>query len=195
MNWLDLSILILLLIFTLIGLIRGFIKQLFSICAIVGGILAGAILYKLAGDMLTKNGLINNSDIAGILGFIVVMFFSYIIIQLLGWITHIIIGNIKLSWINRIGGGVLGLSIGFIIVLFAYSTTGIFISEKSPAFKSSVLLPYIKETSVLIKKTIPKDLKDKLNRSKKLIKEKGIKSALNIKETEIKNPREEKKGY
>lgn len=195
MNWLDLSILILLLIFTLIGLIRGFIKQLFSICAIVGGILAGAILYKLAGDMLTKNGLINNSDIAGILGFIVVMFFSYIIIQLLGWITHIIIGNIKLSWINRIGGGVLGLFIGFIIVLFAYSATGIFISEKSPAFKSSVLLPYIKETSVLIKKTIPKDFKDKLNRSKKLIKEKGIKSALNIKKTEIKNSREEKKSY
>ncbi len=178
MNWLDIAILVTISLFTLLGFIRGFIKGIFSIVAIVGGIIAGVMFNEPAGELFIKYGLVNNKPIASVAGFILIMFCAYAIIQLIGWLLTKVIGTLHLSWIDRIGGGVSGLITGVIVAFFLLSALGFFFSEKVPPIKDSVLVPHVKESFSVLKETVPEDFKDKLQKARELIHEKGMKAAM-----------------
>jgi len=178
MNWLDIAILITLSVFTVFGFMRGFIKEVFSLAAIFGGIIGGAMFYSLAGDLFIKYKLVSNSSIASVGGFIVITFGIYVIIQIIGWVLAKIVGTLHLSWIDRMAGGVLGAVKGVVIAFLLISAIGFFFSEKEPPFKGSILVPHVTRTFSVLKDTVPKDFREKLQRARTLIQEKGIKTAM-----------------
>ena len=188
MNWLDLLIIILLTLFTLIGVYRGLIRQLFSIAALVGGIVIGFILYDIAGGMFMDMGLVDNESIANVGGFIITAFLAYIVIQILGWMTAKLIGTLQLSWINRAAGGVLGFIIGGVIAFLFVSSLGMFYSEKDSTVKNSVLVPYLNQAYTVVKNTMPEDFEKSVLRAKELIREEGFKAAMKIEESQGKKP-------
>lgn len=178
MNWLDIGISTTIALFTLLGFIRGLIKGVFSIVAIIGGIIAGVMFNELAGELFLKYDLVDNKPIASVAGFIIIMVGTYVIIQLMGWLITKVMGTLHLNWINRIGGGVLGLITGVIVAFFLLSALGFFFPEKEPPFKNSILVPYVKQSFSILQETVPEDFKDKLEKARKLIQEKGIKAAM-----------------
>lgn len=184
MNWIDLTVYIIIIFFVLIGTTRGLVRQVFSISALVGGIIIGLIFYDVFAAMFIKDSLVKNESIANVSAFLIVSFISYLLIQILGWLTIKLIGTLHLSWINRLGGAILGIVIGSIAALLFTSSLTLFISEKDPAITNSVTIPYINETYETIKRQLPEDLRESLIRSRELIREEGLKAAMRIKDSE-----------
>ena len=178
MNWLDIVILVTIALFTAFGLVRGLVKGVFSIVAIIGGIIAGVMFNDLAGEIFIKYGLVNNKPIASVAGFLIVMFGTYAIIQLIGWVITKVMGTLHLSWVNRMGGGAAGLITGVAVAFFLLSVLGFFFPEKDPLFKNAILVPYVKQSFSILQETLPDDFKEKLQKARKLIQENGIKAGM-----------------
>jgi len=198
MNWLDVVIFIAISIFAFLGLKRGLIKEIISILAIIGGILAGVIFYSSLGDIIIKFKFIKNEAIASVCGFILIMFFTLVLIKLIGYVLTKIVGTLKLNWFNRICGGCFGAIKGVIISFLIIAGLGFFLSEKEPPFSNSILVPYVKESFSILKELIPDDFDKNIQKAKKLIQEKGIKAAIKgvekVKETYLEKNEKEKKA-
>ena len=198
MNWLDVVILIVISIFALLGLKRGLIKEIISIIAIVGGIVAGVLFYPYLGEVLIKTSFIKSKSIASISGFLLIMFFIFVLIKLIGYVLTKIVGTLKLNWFNRICGGCFGTIKGVIISFLIIAALGFILSEKEPPFKNSFFVPYIKESLSILKEIIPDEFDENLQKARKLIQEKGIKAAIKevqkVKETYLEKNGKEKES-
>ena len=186
MHWLDILIITVILFFCLIGISRGLISQIFSFAAIVGGFIAGVILYDVAGNLLIHYQLVESQSTSLLLGFMVVVILVFVIIQLLGWFTARIIGKLKLSWLNRLAGGVVGIIIGIIVTFFLLSWLNLYVIKDASAKKDSVMAPIVEEGYGIIIANIPGDLSLGYEATKKRIRAEGEKALSNLKESEKK---------
>lgn len=186
MNWIDITIVIILAVFTLMGVYRGLIKQVFSIAALIGGIAVGFILYDIAAGLFMNMGLVENESIANVGGFIIIGFLAYTVIQILGWITAKLIGTMQLSWLNKATGGALGFVMGAVVSFLLISGLGMYYPEEDSAVEQSVLVPYLDEAYQVVKTSLPEDLYQSILRAKELIREKGLKAASKIEESQEK---------
>ena len=186
MHWLDILIITVILFFCLIGISRGLISQIFSFAAIVGGFIAGVILYDVAGNILIHYQLVESQSTSLLLGFMVVVILVFVIIQVLGWFTARIIGKLKLSWLNRLAGGVVGIIIGIIVTFFLLSWLNLYVIKDASAKKDSVMAPVVEEGYGIIIANIPGDLSLGYEATKKRIRAEGEKALSNLKESEKK---------
>jgi membrane protein required for colicin V production len=177
MNWLDIIILIIVSLFAFLGLRRGLIREVVAIVAIGGAIITGMMFYPYVADLFIKYNLVKNKAIAGVGGFIVVMFVAYVSVKLIGRGLSGVIGALHLGWLDKMGGGAFGAVKGVIIAFLIISAVGFFLREKGP-LKNSVLLPYINKSFLVLKETIPGDFGEKVEAAKKLIEENGVKPAM-----------------
>lgn len=184
MHWLDILIITVILFFCLIGISRGLISQIFSFAAIIGGFIAGIILYDLAGKLLIQYNLVETTSSSLLLGFMLVVVITFVVIQILGWFTARMIGKLKLGWLNRLAGGVVGIIIGVIVTFFLLSWLNLYIIRDASAKKDSVMAPYVEEGYGMIIAAIPGDLSKGYEATKKKIREEGEKAISNIKESD-----------
>ncbi len=178
MNWLDIVIILVISIFALVGLKRGLIKEIVSIIAIIGAILAGVILYAPLGDLLIKHTSIKSEAIASISSFLIVLFFTYLLIKLIGSGLSTISGTLNLDWFDRICGFLFGGIKGIIVSFLIITALSFFLSEKEPPFTNSIFVSHIKETFSIIKGIIPDEVQENIEKAKKVIQEKGLKAAI-----------------
>jgi len=184
MNWLDIAILVMIALFALIGIKRGFIKGTLSFLAIVVGIILGIMFHEIAGTLLQKKGIVGNESIASVVGFFIVALVIYLVIQLIAWLLTKLVGSLHLSLIDRMAGGFLGLVIGIIVIFFLISALGFFYSEDEPPLKDSVVVPYVNITFEIIKSTVPDDFKEHLQNTRKIIQKEGMKAILRVTDAE-----------
>lgn len=184
MNWLDILSLIIITLFTLLGIKRGFIKGTFSIIAIIIGLVAGIMFYTQAVGVLKGYGLIKNVSIASVIGFLIITIASYLLIQILAWALTKFLSTLHLSLLDRIMGGFLGIITGVILVSFIISGISFFFPENEPPLRNSVFVPYVNGSFAIIKEVIPEDFKKDLQQTRKIIQKEGMKAILKIKETE-----------
>ncbi len=184
MHWLDILIITVILFFCLIGISRGLISQIFSFAAIIGGFIAGVILYDLAGNLLIQYNLIESKSTSLLVGFMLVVIAVFVIIQILGWFTARVIGKLKLGWLNRLAGGVVGILIGIIITFFLLSWLNLYVIKDASAKKDSVMVPIVEEGYGIIITYIPGDLGKGYEATKKKIREEGEKALSSMNENE-----------
>ena len=182
MHWLDILIITVILFFCLIGISRGLISQIFSFAAIIGGFIAGVILYDLAGNLLIQYNLIESKSTSLLVGFMLVVIAVFVIIQILGWFTARVIGKLKLGWLNRLAGGVVGILIGIIIAFFLLSWLNLYVIKDASAKKDSVMAPIVEEGYGIIITYIPGDLGKGYEATKKKIREEGEKALSSMNE-------------
>ena len=115
MNYLDIIIGIILIIFAYGGLKNGIIREAFSLAAFIGGIYGAIKLSDLVGQWLGK--LINvSSDMMSVISFIVVFIALVLIIYWLGNLIAGVIESISLGFIDKLGGIAFGVAKGFLLV-------------------------------------------------------------------------------
>ncbi len=187
MNWIDITIYIIFAVFIFIGLTRGLVKQVFSVAALVGGIIVGLIFYDIAAEIFIRDNLVNNQSIANVGAFLIVGFLSYLLIQFLGWVMTKIIGTLQLSWLNRLGGAVIGIIFGGVVAFLFISSVTFFVSENDPALETSETRPYLNQAYSAVVDNLPQDFRESLKRAKELIREEGLKAAMRIKDSEALN--------
>ncbi|MBI4296348.1 MAG: CvpA family protein [Chloroflexi bacterium] len=112
MNWLDIILVIILALFTILGLKNGLIKMgLFLAGVLIGLVLAGKY-YAPLGEKLTY---VFDAGIAKIIAFglilLAVMVAAHLITRLLHWLTSLVM----LGWVDHLGGAAFGLVIGAVL--------------------------------------------------------------------------------
>lgn len=110
----DWVFLVIIAVFMLIALIRGFVKQIFDHAAWILGIVFAIFFYSKVAELF--NGKIENIILCDILAFIAIFAATFIIIKLLGMIFHKIAQFELIRGIDRFLGAAFGVVEGFAIV-------------------------------------------------------------------------------
>jgi membrane protein required for colicin V production len=111
MNWLDIVIVVLIVVPVFLGLKAGIVKALFTVAGvIVGVVLAGRFSDSLAGIF----SFISNPGAAKVVAFAIILLAVMIVAVVLAMLVKWALSAVLLGWVNRLGGAILGLILGFI---------------------------------------------------------------------------------
>ncbi|MDR0475602.1 MAG: CvpA family protein [Treponema sp.] len=153
-----LAILGLLMIFR--GFVRGFVKEFFSLGAVVFGILGSILLYKNGAAFLRSNYMPDIKAFPELLAFIAVFIIIFLLCKILQKILNDIIKGLSLDAIDRVLGGIFGLAEGIAAVsllLFVIAIQPVFDSHTllEGSFLGRLILPIIIDASPQIIRALP----------------------------------------
>jgi len=156
-NWIDVILISILALTSILGIIKGLVKQVFGLLAVIIGLILALGFYSHVSWLYLR--FVSNEVLAHFLGFLTI----FLIVLCLGWVSSyglskFIKGPLKL--LNNILGGGLGLVKGVLIcgvVVFALLVFPI--SKK--ALKESALSPVCLQMTRAVISLIPKELKER----------------------------------
>ncbi len=143
MNYFDILLLCIILICFAAGLRSGLIKQIFSLTAIIGGVVLGFVFHESLGAVLLEKNIIAEPKIADILGFLIVACLAYALIHYLSRFLTDLMEKINMGWLNHLLGGAMGFIIGLLLCYLAVTGVKQFVDENAPFIKNSVLAPKV----------------------------------------------------
>ena len=114
MNWIDIFCLVCVLIFTLLGVWRGFLKDLFRLIAWAAALAGAYFAQDLLADTISSNLDISGFTVSLVcvcLGFLI----PFISLFMIGHFVEKFISNTSVGKVNRIFGGILGACKGWVI--------------------------------------------------------------------------------
>jgi len=175
-NWLDILLLLILAVAFILGVIKGLVRQVVGILAVVVGLILAMAFYPAAASAVST--LIKNENVAHFLGFLTI----FVVVLVGGWLigrlfTRVMKGPLKL--LNHGLGGLLGLIKGVLIggvLVFALLVFPV----SSAALRDSTLAPYCVEVTRSIIELIPKELKAAFKETTRDIFERGGKDVERI---------------
>ena len=159
MNELDIVILLILFLSVMFGIIKGFIRELFSLAFFIIAAVLSFLFYREVGSLLLKN--VKNKDVANFAGFITV----FVVVLIVGsFITYFIkrvvaVGPIKSM--DKILGGVFGLLRGILIssiIIFALISFPI----NDNLILKSRISPYVMKSVDIFFDLLPVKFKEKI---------------------------------
>lgn len=156
MNWLDIILIAILIVTSILGIIKGLVKQVFGLLAVILGLILALGFYSQVSWLYRR--LVSNEVLSHFLGFITI----FLAVLCIGWLSSrtlskLIKGPLKL--LNKVLGGGLGLLKGILVcgvVVFALLVFPI--SKK--ALKESQLSPVCLQMTRAIIGLIPRELKE-----------------------------------
>lgn len=157
-NWLDILLLVIIVITVIIGAIRGFLRQIIGILAVVIGLIIAIKYYPIGSKVFT---FVRNDVLAQLLGF----FLIFIIVLCVGWVINILLAKAvrgPLKSLNHFMGAGLGLIKGILICCVVVFGLLVF-PVNTQALEESQLTPYCIKIADTAYGLIPQELKDKFN--------------------------------
>lgn len=171
MNILDIVFLLVVFLSILFGVIKGFIREIFSLVFLVLAVIISFLFYYEAGTFLMKY--IDSRDVANFAGFIGIFTIILIIGAVVTYFVKKVLTIGPLKSVDRILGGVFGLIRGILIsgvIVFALLA---FPTNDNLLVKSR-LTPYIVSVIDVFLKLMPEDVRkeidsfnDKYNKNKR----------------------------
>lgn len=157
MNWLDTILLVILIAATIFGIIKGFLRQAFSILALIIGLILALSLYSRFSWIYLR--LTSNVLLAHFLGFMtifVVVFGSGLAVSYL--LSKLAKGPAML--LNSILGGFLGLLTGLFVCGVIVFTLSVFPLNKKVLKESRLSLFSLRMTKIAVS-LVPRELREK----------------------------------
>ncbi len=176
LNLLDIILLVILAVTSVVGIVKGLVRQVFGLLSVILGVIFALGFYTQVSWLYQR--FISSEILAQFLGFLTV----FLAVVCVGWISsHLLSKVIKgpLKLLNNVLGGCLGFLTGTLIcsvVIFALSVFPV--SEKS--LVDSQLSPVCMKISKTMIGLIPKDLKEKFKEAYQDISKKVEKDAKKI---------------
>lgn len=162
-NWLDLIFLVILGLTVLFGVLKGFVRQIIGILAVIVGLILAVNYYPGVSDFFSR--WISSSTLSHFIAFIVI----FIAALCLGGVLSFLFSKVMkgpLKFVNNVLGGGLGLLKGLLIcgvIVFAM----LVFPFKEDALRQSFLAPYCLRITKAVIYLIPDDLKEKFNEAYK----------------------------
>jgi membrane protein required for colicin V production len=140
MNPVDLTITIIVGLSGFIGLLRGAVREIFGLAALLLGFLVALHRYEAAAA--TLHPWIENPRVAQAAAFFGIFLLVWLVFAILGTLLRRLLRLLALSWLDRLGGLVFGLARGALVVsLLAWSFTAFGIQPRRlMEAKSSLLI-------------------------------------------------------
>lgn len=159
MALLDIAIIALVLISVLVGLLRGFTKELMSIAAWVISIYLAFNFYSFVAEYLSKY--INSEFVADIAGGALIFVVALFVLSLVGYLISKAVSATGIKGTDRVLGAVLGVVRGVLIIGFFVVISSIFNVENNDFWKESQLISHFKPVADTINSVLPEKFKVK----------------------------------
>jgi membrane protein required for colicin V production len=108
MNWVDIVIVAVAILFGLLGLWQGFIKALFGIAGLIGGIVLAGHFYQGLALKLSAEG----ATWAVIAAYVIILLVTLIVAGVAGWFVAKMVHALPFGWLDRVIGFILGAFVG-----------------------------------------------------------------------------------
>ena len=169
-NWFDIILIAVIGITVIIGIIKGLMRQLIGIAAVIAGLILAMNFYPRAANILSPY--IKNPMLSCLLGFLVLFFGTLIVGGFLAWlISKLMRGPLK--FVNHILGAALGLIEGILICGVIVLAQMMFPVNQNHLY-SSELAPYCARMVKVAYRMIPQEVKAQFNDTyEKIIRDKG----------------------
>ncbi|HOM28158.1 MAG TPA: CvpA family protein [Deltaproteobacteria bacterium] len=156
MNAIDAATILLVVVFTGLGVYQGFIKSASSLVALVGGLL---LAKRFALDISHGLAILQVQDARGVLGLAAAFLLFFVAIKVLLHLTHKIMSTSVLAPFDMALGGAFGLAKGVIGALLVVAMAQVVLPKDSAVFVKSKTLPVTKKALVLVMGFVPEHMK------------------------------------
>jgi membrane protein required for colicin V production len=156
-NWFDIILLLILLVSFILGLIKGFVRQIVGIAAVVVGLILAAIYYHYVSRLLI--GAFVSEQWSQLVAFVLI----FLAVLAVGWLVGFLLSKLMvgpLKFFDRFLGSVLGIVKGVLICGVIVMGMLIFPVDKQALMRSSVA-PYCYWLTKGMIQVIPRELKEK----------------------------------
>lgn len=159
MNQLDFVIVGMLALGALYGLSRGALRMMTSVVSLVAAIYIASLYYPVATRLVTS-ALAVRPALATALGYLAVFAVVFAAVEVAGRIAARLLAIVHLSWLDRLGGGALGLTVagavaGLLLMLLTAS-----LPPQPPMLSRSELAPELLRYTEALLACIPPELKE-----------------------------------
>ncbi|HPW18079.1 MAG TPA: CvpA family protein [Candidatus Aminicenantes bacterium] len=176
MSWLDFVLAAIVVVSAVVGLFKGFVRQVIGLAAVVAGLVLASLYYDRAAALF--EGWVKNGLLSDFFGFLLVFFLVLAAGALLGrLLTKAMKGPLALA--NRVFGAVFGFLKAVLIcgvIVFALVSFEV----ARPALETSRLAPACLGVARAAVNMIPQDLRAKFDSSYRKIRESGGKHGQEI---------------
>ncbi len=133
-NWIDVSIMIIILLNMIIGIRRGIIRGIINLIGVITAIFLAIFWFKEVGEFISSHSQISG-EIANILGFALIFLGIYLIARIIEIFFKKILSLLFVFWIDGLGGAVFGLVkgsliVGILLVIFTFIPLPVFLKEQ-----------------------------------------------------------------
>ena len=139
MNWIDASILIIIMLSSIFGLWRGLVREIFSLVTWIFALLVARRYSDVLANFLFSS--FDNQTISYVVAFALI----FIIVMMLGTLLNFLLSKLLmftgLKFIDRLLGGVFGIARGVIISFIGLFASSFFFSQ-AQVWQQSKLIPY-----------------------------------------------------
>ncbi|MCK4842267.1 MAG: CvpA family protein [Methylococcales bacterium] len=161
MIWIDYTIIGLILISSVIGFLRGFIKEAFSLVIWIVAIWVGLTFSREFSTFL--EGLINYPSARIAIAFAILFFVTLILGALISYLLGELVKQTGLTGSDRFAGMIFGIARGLIVVAIFIMLAGLTPLPEDPWWKESVLIPPFQAIAIWLRDHIPTSLAGYIN--------------------------------
>lgn len=151
--WFDLILAALVLILGIKGLMNGFIKEVFGIIGLIGGVIVASRYATEVGELVSKNVYAVQETFWFHLGFLVTLIAFWLLCLGLGYIFSKMLSMSGFSFIDRLLGFIVGsakIFLVFAIFVFIISNIKIINEKLEPYTKNSFFYPILLQSGEFI---------------------------------------------
>jgi len=160
-TWLDAGVIFLLVGSAALGLVRGFLKEVISIAALVVGLVLAGQLYRPAAGLFTR--WVEAPEVRSWMGFVAV-FLAVLVLAGIGiWVADRILKFAALKWVDRLLGGLFGLVRGWLVATVLVLAMGAF-SFGARTLQRSTFAPYLLTSARLAAYAVPAGMRQDFQR-------------------------------
>jgi len=149
-NYFDIIIAVIVLLLGIKGFINGFVKEVFGLVGLVGGVYFASRLADTAAAFIDTNFLhLENVALLKLIGFLAILIIVWLGVTILGAIFSKLTSASGLGFLNRLFGFIAGGGKYFLIfalIVTALSNVSLVKDNLEKHVKDSMLYPYLKET-------------------------------------------------
>ena len=159
---LDLVSIALILFLGIKGIFRGFVKEVFGLIGIIGGIYVASRYAQGAGEFLDANFLnLQNKGSLYLIGFIAVLIAFWLFAVMIGFLLGKLVNSSGLGLIDKLLGFFVGgakVFLIFSVIIYVFSNIGIFRASINNMFAGSMMYPIFQKVGAQIVKIDPSQI-------------------------------------
>lgn len=151
MNWLDIAILVVTLLFGLAGLWKGIVRALFGIAGLIGGIALAGHCYRPLAEVLSPDGAIWS----GIAAYAIILIAILVVALAIGWFVAGLARLMMLGWLDRLVGFILGAALGSMLCAALLAIVSKYVPPAEPIISNSLLAGFLMREMPLLLALLP----------------------------------------
>ncbi|TET07607.1 MAG: CvpA family protein [Candidatus Atribacteria bacterium] len=133
-NWIDVSIMIIILLNMIVGIRRGILRGIINLIGVITAIFLAIFWFKEVGEYISSHSQLSR-EIANILGFALIFLGIYLIARIIEIFLKKIFSLLFVSWIDGLGGALFGLTkgsliVGILLVIISFIPLPVFLKEQ-----------------------------------------------------------------